>query len=96
MRIVREQVINREWVIEIRGQIIPVSLIKSCVLFLTICAIFVLAFNVGQQAAAMQTEYAAYMCTEGCKAEAVGGKIVWTCPELLNDTINYKYPWLNK
>lgn len=79
MRIAREKVINLEWVIEIKGFVIPLSLIKSCVLFLVMCSIFVLAFNVGQQAAAMQVEYLEYMHTEGCSPHAQGVTIVWTC-----------------
>jgi len=91
MRLARENVISREWIIEVKGFVIPLSLIKSCVLFLTLCAVFVLAFNVGQQAAAMQAEYASYMCSEGCTPTASGNKIVWECPNL-NSTNTLKYP----
>lgn len=91
MRIAREQVISREWVIEVKGFVIPLALIKSCVLFLVMCSLFVLAFNVGQQAAAMQVEYFEYLHTEGCSPHVENARIVWECPEL-NSTNTLKYP----
>ena len=95
MQIAKQELVNKEWVLrfEVKESIIvvPLSLIKSSVLFLVMCAMFVLAYNVGQQAAGQQAEYASYMCTEGCKATASGSKIVWECPNL-NNTNTIKYP----
>jgi hypothetical protein len=94
MQIAKQELINKEWVLrfEVKESIIvvPFSLIKSSVLFLVMCAMFVLAYNVGQQAAGQQAEYAVYMCTEGCTATAQNNKIVWECPNLNNsDTLKY-------
>ena len=94
MQIAKQELINKEWVLrfEVKENIIvvPLSLIKSSLLFLAICAIFILAFNVGQQAAGQQAEYASYMCTQCCKATASNNRIVWECPNLNNsDTLKY-------
>jgi hypothetical protein len=93
MQVVKEAVVNKEWVLrfEVKENIIvvPLALIKSSLLFLALCAIFVLAFNTGQLAAAQQAEYSAYMCTQGCKPIASGNKIVWECPQPANNTFIY-------
>jgi hypothetical protein len=97
MQIAKQEYTDKEWVLRFDVKnttvVVPLAMIKSSVLFLCICAIFIFAFNTGQLAAAQQVEYANYMiCSENCHATAEGGKIVWDCPKLNDSANTFKYP----
>lgn len=86
MGISREDVISKEWVLRFtalgRVIVLPYTVVRSGVYFLLICALFVYAYNTGQETAVSQVKVATYLYTLGCNATAVNNQIVFECPHV--------------